>query len=336
MIIRLADFNLLTRSTTGTGKSKQMKNLYSYTVFIIIVNLLLSCNSHDSADATTIAEVEAVTPVTVIPISSGPMEEFIELNATSVFQQKWILRSNVTGYLQKANVQLNKFVSAGQVIYTVKTKEAQSIGNTINLLDSSFRFTGVNSIRSNGTGFISEINRQAGDYVQDGEQLAVITDTKSFVFLLDLPYEMRPYIIGKSTIQLLLPDGEKLDAFIAGNMPVMDSVSQTQRIVLKTNASHAIPENLIAKVKLVKSSNSRAFYLPKAAVLANETQSDFWVMKMINDSIAVKVNVKKGIETKESIEIASPSFSAEDRILVTGNFGLADTAKVKVVTPENK
>src|SRR5205814_9892609 len=133
------------------------------------------------------------------------------------------------------NVQLNKYVSNGQTLYTVKTKEAQSIGNAINILDSSFKFSGVNSIHANGGGFISQIDHQIGDYVQDGDQLAVITDTKSFVFLLDMPYELRPFIINKKMLEMVLPDVEKLTAAITGNMPSMDATSQTQSIILKVN-----------------------------------------------------------------------------------------------------
>src|SRR4051794_10736960 len=120
-----------------------------YMISIIFLSTVLSaCHSQENADATVEQEPQAVTPVTVVNVNSGRMEDFIELNATSAFQQKWIIKSNVTGYLQKANVQLNKFVSAGKIIFTVKTKEAESIGNTISILDSSFRFTGTNAIRS--------------------------------------------------------------------------------------------------------------------------------------------------------------------------------------------
>ena len=294
--------------------------------------LLIAITSCGNKEAKTEEEaVEAKTPVTVAAISNEPMEEYVELNATSSFLQKWIVRANATGYLQTANVQLNKLVSNGQTLYTVKTKEAQSIGNSINVLDSTFKFTGVNSIRANGSGFISLINHQNGDYVQDGDQLAVITDTKSFVFLLDMPYELRPYIINKKSLEMVLPDGEKLIGTIGGNMPTMDATSQTQSIILKVNASHALPENLIAKVKVVKSFKGNTASLPRAAVLTDETQSEFWVMKMFNDSAAAKVVIKKGIETSDRIEITSPAFATTDRILITGNYGLGDTAKVQIV-----
>lgn len=291
--------------------------------------LVLSCKSKEAAQEEE--AVDVITPVTITGISNQPMEEFVELNATSAFLQKWIVRANATGYLKSANVELNKYVNSGQILYTVKTKEAESIGNSVNVLDSSFKFTGVNTIKANQSGFISQINHQSGDYVQDGDQLAVITDTKSFVFLLDMPYELRPYILNKKSLEMILPDGEKLTGIISGNMPSMDAGSQTQSIILKVNATHSIPENLIAKVKVVKSSRENAFSLPKAALLTNETQGEFWIMKMINDSTAAKVLVKKGIETNERIEILSPVFSVNDKILVTGNYGLGDTAKVKII-----
>ena len=303
--------------------------MYRTATYCLILFLFASCKNKN---AKTEEEAVAVrTPVTVVKSSNEPMEEYVELNATSSFLQKWIVRANATGYLKSANVQLNKAVYNGQTLYTIKTKEAQSIGNSINILDTGFRFTGLNSIKANGSGFISQINHQNGDYVQDGDQLAVITDTRSFVFLLDMPYELRPYVMNKKSLEMVLPDGEKLTGTISGNMPTMDAASQTQSILLKVQSPHSLPENLIAKVKVVKSYRDRTPSLPRPAILTDETQSEFWVMKILDDSTAVKIPVKKGIESGERIEILSPVFSADDRILVTGNYGLGDTARVLIV-----
>ena len=59
----------------------------------------------------------------------------------------------------------------------------------MNILDSNFNFSGVNLIRADASGYVVQINHQAGDYVQDGEQLAVINDSKSFVFVMNVPYQ---------------------------------------------------------------------------------------------------------------------------------------------------
>ena len=73
--------------------------------------------------------------------------------------------------------------------------------------------------------------------------------------------------------------------------------------------------------------------MPAAAILSDETHTEFWVMKLINDSTAVKVAVKKGIETDGKVEIVSPVFNPKERIIITGNYGLSDTASVKIEAP---
>ena len=297
--------------------------------FYLLILFIFSCKSKDTKPEGETADVG--TPVTVTAVSREPMIDYIDLNATSAFLQKWPVKANVTGYLQMANVQLNKYVTKGELLYTIKTKEAESIGNTITILDSTLKFTGVNKIPAFAGGFISEVDHQSGDYVQDGEQLAVITDTRSFVFLLNMPYELRPYVINKKSLNVTLPDGEKLVGVISGTMPSMDPASQTQSIILKVNAPHSIPENLIAKVRIIKSEKNNTQSLPKSALLTDETQSDFWVMKITDSATAVKVPVKKGIETVDKVEILSPQFAPTDKILISGNYGLADTAKVKIV-----
>ncbi|MCO5937137.1 efflux RND transporter periplasmic adaptor subunit [Mucilaginibacter sp. RB4R14] len=271
------------------------------------------------------------TPITITTIGNSALADTIELNATSSFLQKNYVSANAIGYIQKVNVQPGHYVEKGQLMFTLKTKEAQSIGNTINVLDTTFMFSGVINIRASRSGFVTRLLHQVGDYVQDGEQLAIISDRESFAFVLQLPYELRSVIANNQNMTLTLPDGEKLNGHIASLMPSVDTLSQTQGIVIKVNNSHPIPENLVAKALIIKTAKSSAPSLPKSAVLSNETQNEFWVMKLINDSTTVKTPVKKGIESGGKIEILSPVFKATDRIALTGNYGLADTAKVKIL-----
>ena len=289
-----------------------------------------SASSKTPAETTTDSAGDAGTPVTVTTVSREPLNDYIELNAVSAFLQKSYVKANANGYLQSSDIYPGKYVEVGQPLFTLKTKEAQSIGNSIKLLDTTLKFSGLNRINANQHGYITQLNHQSGDYVQDGEQLAVISDRNSFVFLLELPYELRPYVLHQRTVDLVLPDGEKLTATLGPVMPTVDSASQTQNVVLRVNSAHAIPENLIAKVRILKTARNSTQSLPKAALLTDETESDFWVMKLIDSATAIKVPVKKGLETKDRVEILSPAFTPLDRILLTGNYGLPDTAKVKV------
>lgn len=297
--------------------------------FFSLAIFFCSCKSSNNASVETITEAPR-TPVTITSVLYEPLEDYIELNATSSFLQQDFIKSNLNGYIQKANIKLGDHVHSGQTLFILKTKEAQAIGNEVNKLDPSFKFSGVNTIRADVTGYVADINHQAGDYVQDGEQLAVIYDSKSFVFIMNVPYQYHEYVAAGKQVAITLPDGEHLSGTVKASLPVVDSVSQTQVVALRINSSHNIPVNLVAKVKIIKTSKTAAVVVDKKAVLSDESLSNFWVMKMINDSTAVKVPIKKGIESGDKVEILSPEFSPTDKILLTGNYGLSDTAFVKV------
>ncbi len=304
------------------------------------LNLLLACmvlimiySCGGSQPAAEDAAANSQTQVMITTINNSALADSLELNATSSYMQKNYVKANAIGYIQKVNIQPGHYVEKGQLIFTIKTKEAQSIGNTINVLDPTFKFSGINSIRASRSGFVTQLLHQAGDYVQDGEQLAIISDQQSFAFVLQLPYELRGVIANNQTMVLTLPDGEKLNGHIASIMPSVDTLSQTQGIVIKVNNTHPIPENLVARVLIIKTAKTSAPSLPKSAILSNETQTEVWVMKLINDTTAVKIVVKKGIESGGRVEILSPTFNPNERIAMSGNYGLADTAKVKIVKP---
>ncbi|WP_037360716.1 efflux RND transporter periplasmic adaptor subunit [Asinibacterium sp. OR53] len=303
---------------------------------MLIVALTAGCHTQQDTQDKKEGPAEARlategTPVTVTGVTVGAMEETVEVNAVSAFQLKTFIKANTNGYLQTVNARLGSYVEKGQELFVLKTKESQTLGNTIKILDSTLHFTGNMHIKSPGSGYITQLNYQAGDYVQDNEQLAVITDTRSFVFLLDLPYELKPYLAANKSLKLRLPDGTVLDGYVANAMPTVDAVSQTQSYVIKVNTNKSIPENLIAKVSLVKSAKGNITSLPKAAVLTDEVQSHFWIMKMTDSVTAVKVPVQKGMENADRVEIIAPRLSPADKVLLTGNYGLPDTAKVSIV-----
>lgn len=70
--------------------------------------------------------------------------------------------------------------------------------------------------------------------------------------------------------------------------------------------------------------------LPKSAVHSDETLKEYWIMRLSDDSTAVMVPVKTGFSTADSIEILSPALSPQDRIILTGGYGLADGARITV------
>ena len=298
--------------------------------FSILLFLLLFFSCHSKSSDNEEEEQDTRTPVTVTHSTIGDMQEIAELNASSVFLQRNQVKATTNGYIKSVPVIPGQRVAKGQTLFVLKGKEAETLGSTINELDSAAHFTGEIKIVANSNGFVNAIYYQAGDYVMEGDVLAETEDASSLVFLMQLPYELSPFLSKNKTVELELPDGKNITGSISLSLPAVDPVSQTQSIMIRIHNDGSIPENLIAKVKFIKRIKKDAISLPKAAILADETQEHFWIMKMMNEEQAVKVPIIKGIETDEQIEVLSPQLSPDDLILETGNYGLPDTAKVVI------
>jgi multidrug efflux pump subunit AcrA (membrane-fusion protein) len=312
-----------------------MNKILKIVFWILIIFSMQSCKSKNTDDADEdISSEGAVTPVTITYPTHGNINETVELNATSAFTLKTFVKSNAIGYLQSSNIKVGDYVSKGQTLFTIKTKEAVALGNTINNLDTSLHFEGVTRIKSPSSGYVTQLTYTDGSYVQDGEQLAEITDKSSFAFLLDLPYELKSYLPQNKMLQLHLADSTILQGYLQSALPTVDSAAQTQRYIIRVKTDKLIPENLIAKVQLVKQQIANATLLSKPAVLSNEEQTEFWIMKLLNDSVAVKTDIKKGIESGNNIQILEPPLGDSDKIILTGNYGLSDTARINVIKSE--
>ena len=111
----------------------------------------------------------------------------------------------------------------------------------------------------------------------------------------------------------------------------MMSNSQTERFVVELVTPKNLPENLVGKIRIVKEMVKGAKSLPKSCILSDETMQSFWVMKLINDSMAVKVPVTTGISESEFVQVIRPVFNQSDLFLSSGNYGLGDTAYVRVI-----
>jgi len=301
-----------------------LKKILYYSV-VLVLFLFCACGGKT---ATEEKESGTKTPVSVTTATQEKLAETIEMNARSSFQISDNVKATLNGYIQQVYAKPGEIVKKGQLLFTLKTKEAAALSGRTG--DTTLNFSGLVKIYSPLTGVITTLSKQDGDYVQDGDDLAIVAGQNSLVFILEVPYESRKYIVLGSSCDITLPGGDIIKGSISSEMPTVDAVSQTQNFVLKPATTTLLPENLIVKVNIVKSIKASAQTLPKAAVLTDETQSEWWVMKLINDTTAVKVSVKKGIESSNKIEILDPVFAVTDRIIITGNYGLADTAKVMV------
>lgn len=294
---------------------------------LLICWVFSGCTS--SSENKTAADTEVKTPVTVTTVERNSISENIMLSATSAYLKKNQVKATVTGYIEKSFAIVGDYVQAGKPLFYIRTKEAEALSK-FHSGDTSFHIKGLIEIKAPESGIITEVNKYVNDYAADGDALATIAQQNSFVFLMNVPFEYKKYAtIGISCI-VVLPDSSRLSGTVISQLSTMDAVSQTQLYQVRVSSGQKLPENLVANVVLVKNTKHNTQVLDKTCVLSDETMENFWVMKLINDSTAVKIPIKKGISTDSKIEITSPVFDPADRIVYSGQYGLADTAFVTI------
>lgn len=287
--------------------------------------LLAGCGKKQESEVNVVpkAQVEAVG------FKSGALSDEINLQAQSVYTVKNGISTPINGYIQKSFVVLGEKVQLGQTLFTVATKERKA-AELLSAKDSTFTKFGEIKIKANCSGIVSSLVSQTGDYVTEGTQLCQISNVNSLVFTLQVPAEYNGLIKAGAGCKIALPDGSTISGVIKNELDQMSLNGQTRQYFVKPISNAFIPENLLASVRITTKTTKSSQILPVACVLSDEMMQKFWVMKLINDSTAVKVPVKTGLKNKDEVIISEPLFSSTDRILSSGNYGLADTAFVNV------
>lgn len=296
--------------------------------------LLNSCGSGaDTSEETTVA---AKTPVEVVNVAHGSVDDELVLFATSVYLKRNAVTAPIPSFITQVYVKLGDRVSQGQTLYVLQSKESRALGTDLSQMDSSLTHFGIIRVKAPASGVITTLDKQqTGDYVLEGMQLCTIAESSDLAFQVNVPFEYTAFTGTGHRCTLILPDNTTHTAQFTKALTTMNIGAQTQTILAKSDQSLFLPENMIVKVSIQKEPTANQQILPKSCVLTDEMMQEFWVMQLVNDTTAIKVPVVVGNKNAEKVEIIRPVFSASDRIVSVGNYGLPEKASVTVSTPSH-
>ena len=212
-------------------------------------------------------------------------------------------------------MRVGKRVKAGELLYRLESKEQHALGQHSTPIE----------IRAARPGILIDVQAQTGSYVTEGMALCTTAEAGSLVFEINVPYEQLEPVQGGSRCILELPDGKRFRAAMQATLATMDEVSQSEKIVA---TAPFLPEGMNVKAVFISASTTdSAMLLPKSAVQSDETLTSYCVMKLIDDSTAIKVPVEAGNSTADSIEVRG-RLTPADRIILTGGYALPDSSKI--------
>ncbi|MDA3906246.1 MAG: hypothetical protein PF484_09245 [Bacteroidales bacterium] len=292
--------------------------------FIVAIILIQSCKNKETSSDTLLPQpiVSIVYPVL------GSIQEKEQINGQVVYLNKATITAPITGYVTDVNIKLGDWIKKGSLLFNIQTKESKALQNSNILPSNQF---GIIPVYASASGFINTLSiTDAGIFITEGNVMATIVKNTDLAIQVNAPFGYRKLLNSAKSIEIELPDQEiKLATFYKA-MPIVDAVSQTQQILFKLTKYSPLPENLNVIVKISIKHKNDIMILPKEAILTNETQDKFWIMKVIADSLALKIPVVKGLENDGEVEIIKPALKLTDIIIQKGAYGLSDSTKVKI------
>ena len=297
-----------------------------YLISVILSLSIIACSGDNNSDE----NASTGTPVEITNPRFMNLNDYIELNAYTIFLNKEIIRTPFEGFIVKIYKNIGDKVIPGEVLFSVKTKESAAV-DSLKINIGNKVFSGIIQIRAKTKGVLTELDYHTGDFISGGEQLAIVSNPSSMRIKLNVPFEDAQKINKGDICDIILPGGGKLNGHIEKSVPSVDPSSQTQTFLIKLSGDKELPENLNVLVRIPVKLFKNATVIPKSAVLTNVTEDTFWVMKLINDTTAIRVDIRKGIETDSLVQIISPTLSKSDRIISSGAYGLPDTSKIEIV-----
>jgi len=301
-----------------------MKKLFIQLFIFSIIYTLSSCRPR----STSADEQMPVVSVKAEPIVSGTIENEISFNGSTVYLKKTQVLSPISGYVVGTNIRFGQEVQKGTVLFELKTRESKALESA----SDTSGMSGIIKIRAGSDGFISELNiNESGVYVAEGSILCNVVNNIDLMVRLNVPYEYVSILSREKKCKIRLADNTVISGSVFRILPSVDESNQTQTVLIKPGTARLIPENLNLIVFFIKEKHDKAMLVSKSSLMTNETQSEFWVMKINAGDTAVKIPVIKGIENDTIAEVISSDLKVNDLIISEGAYGLPDSTIVSIV-----
>lgn len=271
---------------------------------------------------------EAKSDVEVISPIIRPTTNHVSFQGVTRFMQANDIRSQITGIVTRVNCTPAENISVHQALFVIQPQEAAALERS-NLSDEIKKGM-TDTIYSHLNGQIKSLNVQTGDFVQAGDILASCIRSNSMKIIAYVPVEQIAIMDKTKACQIILPDGTSIDGRVSGKLPEAEAQNQTVAYIIDAQKAIALSENINLTVQFTTGQIQDAILVPASAVMGNEEQTSFWIMKLTNDSTCIKIPVQKGSKADSMVQVTGVDLTINDLIISEGAYGLGDSARVHI------
>ena len=302
-----------------------MKVNYKIMGMAVLLCGIISCNNSTTDKTETTAPIE----VQVTTVQKKDLKEYLTFNGVTKYQKREDIRAAVTGYVSWMPFERGDPIKKGQAFASIRTKEQDALNEAAKIDSSLAKFSKPLTVTSHATGILSKLKVVPNDYVAEGDVMATVSQPNTLVVQVSVPYEYNEKVHKGTSCSIIINGSREINASITSELTSIDSLGQAQHYLINLPNAN-LPENLNVQVRIVSKEAKNALSIPQQALQTNELITKFWVMKLVNDTLAVKREVTPMLQTDSLVQIQSDDVKLNDKIVTEGSYQMQDSTRVSI------
>lgn len=337
---------------------------------LILSAFAISCGSNGEAQEREASKEDAVaTPVEVAAVTRDAIAAYLTGTATLETEEEAEVVAKTQGIVEEILVEEGVRVNKGQVLARLDDEmlaiEVERARAELNRLESEFqrskelfeknliskeefqnaryRFEAQRSafeaarlnlqyatIQAPISGVVARRYIKAGNMVRQNDPLFKIVNFDHLIANIHVPeVEIKKLRVGqRAELTFDATNGVAYTGRVERISPIVDPASGTVKVTVAVeDGAGNLKPGMFSRVRIIYDQRENALLIPKHALLSESEPSAVYV---VSDSLALRRPVQTGYTTETMVEILE-GLAAGEQVVVVGQAGLKDSARVEIV-----
>ncbi len=294
------------------------------------------------------ADTTAATRVQVAEVRADTLLERITAPGQTNVLHAPTLRAPFAGVLTTLHVTDGDRVTSGETLGTIVSMNSQAalagarslLASARTAADSADARRALELARANQItymlyapedGVVLGHSASPGDRLSEGDEIVRLASANSSVFIADVPQSEAARVRRNqpARVRLAASDGV-IDGVVHGVLPAASSTAFSVPVRIDLGSALAMPSvGLFGTATITVGHVAGVLSVPAAAILTDDVTGISRVARVEHDRVRW-ITVRKGVEDEGRIEVSGTGLAAGDAVVLSGQVGLPDSARVQV------
>jgi len=311
--------------------------------------LLAACNVGSSEETPAPATPPPATPVRAAEVTRGSVQVAVAGPGRTQALRELHVRAPFTGHLTSLGVNDGDALRAGAAIGAVVSQNSYAALEGAKAMVASARTAEEKAdaaralelaqaglvrqvLRTPAAGVVLSHKANAGDFVSEGDEIATLAEAGSIVFVAQIGQsDLRAIHPGAEAMVELAAEGAALPGLVHGALPAASSENLSVPVRIDfTGSTRDVRVGLFGTARITVAEHRDVLMVPQSALLRDDVTGVSRVAVIAPEGSVHWLVVTPGAVAHDLVEIDAPALAPGARVVVSGQVGLPEGARVRV------